>query len=183
MHSPSLFLILGFSLATGAIPGKKLDTVKSGSVHQSDSTRLRCGLVAFQPSGEVWMVDAKTEGWILPKGGYDSNKDGLDPDDDANMIRCVKREAKEEAGLYTLTSIHPLNLDGSSLHWYTAIVTETGPRTDEELNRQKRKKPTEFLVDEAWKNLSEGDQKKKEPMHRALAAALSYWESVRRGEC
>ncbi|ELQ37972.1 hypothetical protein OOU_Y34scaffold00560g2 [Pyricularia oryzae Y34] len=133
MHPILLFLVLGFTLTIGASPTKQLETVKSGSVHGADSSRIRCGVVAFNPDGSVWMVAAKTQGWILPKGGYDQ-------DQDHNMIECVQREAMEEAGL-TLSSIYPLDLDEGTLHWYTAKVTADGPRTDKNLDEEKRPLP------------------------------------------
>ncbi|KAI6460100.1 hypothetical protein MCOR17_006754 [Pyricularia oryzae] len=133
MHPILLFLVLGFTLTIGASPTKQLETVKSGSVHGADSSRIRCGVVAFDPDGSVWMVAAKTEGWILPKGGYDEDKDH-------NMIECMEREAMEEAGL-TLSSIYPLDLDEGTLHWYTAKVTAHGPRTDKNLDEEERPLP------------------------------------------
>lgn len=144
-------------------------------VHGADSSRIRCGVVAFNPDGSVWMVAAKTEGWILPKGGYDQ-------DQDHNMIECVQREAMEEAGL-TLSSIYPLDLDEGTLHWYTAKVTADGPRTDKNLDEEKRPLPRPVKVPQAWNALREGNQKKKATMHRALSAALSFWKSVSIGEC
>ncbi|KAI6353171.1 hypothetical protein MCOR25_009144 [Pyricularia grisea] len=155
------------------MPNKQI--VKANSVHGADNTRVRCGVVAFQPDGQVWMVASKSEGWILPKGGLDSEKD-------TSLEECVEREAMEEAGL-ELTWIDPLAIKEGTLHWYTAIVTSNGPRTDKELDKQKRALPQVVSVKEAFAQLSLGDQDKKASMKRALRAAVSYWDPAKNWDC
>ncbi|TQN64715.1 hypothetical protein CSHISOI_10790 [Colletotrichum shisoi] len=132
------------------------------SVKEGDS-RARCGVVAFESDGRVWMVDSKTNGYILPKGGYDTNNDSSWED-------CVVREAKEEAGIHVdRDSIQALRVDDGSVHWFKCTVSGRGARTD--LDLENRRPPEAFSVKEAWKKLKSGNQEKKKGMHKALRAA------------
>ncbi|KAK2035587.1 hypothetical protein LX32DRAFT_678405 [Colletotrichum zoysiae] len=156
MHLSLLYFILSFALAIVAIP------VKSGSVDE-DGSRARCGVVAFQPDGRVWLVDSKKEGYILPKGGYDSYKDGGWED-------CVIREAREEAGVVIdRGSIQYLNVDDGATRWFKGTVVSHGARTDPEL--ASRRQPIAVTVEDAWRWLGAGDQRKKAGMRSALHAA------------
>ncbi|WQF81156.1 Putative NUDIX hydrolase domain-containing protein [Colletotrichum destructivum] len=172
MHLSWLWFILGLSLIVGANPVKPSSPksgkpgsskpVKSGSINEGDS-RLRCGVVAFEPDGRVWMVASKKDGYILPKGGYDE-------DEDSNMHDCVEREAKEEAGVEVdRDSIEALPVKDGSVHWFKCTVSSHGARTDPEL--AKRKPPKAYSVPKAWEMLKKGDQEKKQGMHKALRAA------------
>ncbi|CCF35203.1 hypothetical protein CH063_07038 [Colletotrichum higginsianum] len=132
-------------------------------VNEGDS-RLRCGVVAFEPNGHVWMVASKKDGYILPKGGFDEDKD-------KDLEDCVVREAKEEAGVVVdRDSIESLDdVKDGSVHWFKCTALSHGARTDPEL--AKRKPPKAYSVAKAWKRLKEGDQEKKQGMHKALRAA------------
>ncbi|KAK1999969.1 hypothetical protein LX36DRAFT_747953 [Colletotrichum falcatum] len=157
MHLSSLYVILGFALTISAQPPK------AGSVH-NNGERERCGVVAFQPDGKIWMVESKSEGWILPKGGYDVNEDSSWED-------CVVREAAEEAGaVIDRDSITRLHVDEGTLYWFKAKVLSHGPRKDRTLAT--RKQPITVTAAEAMELLKTGSQKKKRGMQRALHAAI-----------
>ncbi|CCF44262.1 hypothetical protein CH063_03286 [Colletotrichum higginsianum] len=155
MH-PSFYTAACLVLAVVANP------VKPGSVDEGGS-RSRCGVVAFEGSGKVWMVHSKADGLILPKGGYDSDKD-------SNMEDCVVREAKEEAGVNVIrSSIVALSVDDGSVHWFKCKVSGHGTRTDASLGG--RKPPRALPVADAMTELKKDTKGKKKGMRKALEAA------------
>ncbi|KAK2043459.1 hypothetical protein LZ31DRAFT_555180 [Colletotrichum somersetense] len=156
MHLSWLYFILSFALTIVAIP------VKSGSVEE-DGNRVRCGVVAFQPNGNVWMVESKKDGYILPKGGYDTDKD-------RSWADCVYREAQEEAGVVVdRDSIQSLNVNDGATHWFKATALSHGERTDPTL--ADRAPPIEVTVKQAWKKL-EFSRKDKEDKKAGMKMAL-----------
>ncbi|KAK2061741.1 hypothetical protein LY76DRAFT_566421 [Colletotrichum caudatum] len=156
MHLSMLYFILSFALAIAAAP------VKPGTVEEGGK-RARCGVVAFQPDGKVWMVESKGDGYILPKGGYDS-------DEDRSWQDCVVREARQEAGIVIdRRSLRRLNVNDGATYWFKGTVVSHGARTDPEL--AERGPPVAVTVSEAWQHLRSGSQKKKAGMKSALEAA------------
>ncbi|KAK1580692.1 uncharacterized protein LY79DRAFT_660981 [Colletotrichum navitas] len=135
--------------------------VKPGSVYTSRG-RAICGVVALERDGRVWMVESKRDGYILPKGGWDTERDH-------DWIDCVEREAREEAGVIVdRASCQHLSVQ-DDVTWFKCRVTGHGQRTDPSLAN--RGPPHAFDVPTAWRWLQHGDQNKKSGMHKALRAA------------
>ncbi|TDZ23881.1 hypothetical protein Cob_v003182 [Colletotrichum orbiculare MAFF 240422] len=152
-----LSLALSFALSVGALPAK------DGSVASGSGERARCGVVAFNADRTVWMVASKENGWILPKGGFDSRTDKSWED-------CVMREAEEEAGIVLVrSSITWLGVD-DDVYWYKANVASVGTPTDSSLGD--REAPRAFTISQARTELSKGKKSKKAGMRKALEAAI-----------
>ncbi|OBR11256.1 Nudix domain-containing protein [Colletotrichum higginsianum IMI 349063] len=70
------------------------------------------GVVAFEGNSNVWIVDSKADGLVLPKGGYDLDK-YLD------MKDCLVRDAEEEARVSIMrSSIVSSSIDDGLVHQF-----------------------------------------------------------------
>ncbi|EFQ36857.1 NUDIX domain-containing protein [Colletotrichum graminicola] len=139
---------------------------KAGSVYLGHE-RIRCGVVAFDGSTGIWMIPAnnnfETVGYILPRGGYDIEKD-------KDMGDCVLREALEEGGLViSRSSLKPLGLSkGGSVFWFKGTVTKTVTPTEVRAHP-----PKLFSLTNAPKELQKPlkSPQKKEDMRMAFSVA------------